>query len=141
MDCGLQVCAAIGCPFGQLTALYISGCLSLKDALELVAGRAEIMPNHWGPERGNMLWVGTNMQKVSGILDSVNRRLIGDYVEIACYHGPESHVAVGSAMAIKRLEQFVASERSAVRTKKLRVTHGSLSEGSKKVQFGMETVV
>lgn len=45
MDCGLQVSAAIGHPFGQLTALYISGCLSLKDAFELVAGRAEIMPN------------------------------------------------------------------------------------------------
>jgi malonyl CoA-acyl carrier protein transacylase len=88
-----------------------------------------------------MLWVGTNMQKVSGILDSVNWRLIGDYVEIACYNGPESHVVVGSVMAIKSLEQFVASERGAVRTKKLRVTHGSLSEGSKKVQFGMETMV
>jgi malonyl CoA-acyl carrier protein transacylase len=88
-----------------------------------------------------MLWIGTNMQKVSGILDPVNRRLIGDYVEIACYNGPESHVAVGSAMAVKSLEQFVASERGAVRTKKLRVTHGFHSEGSKKVQFGMETMV
>lgn len=59
--------------------------------------------------------------------------LIGDYVEIACYNGPESHVVVGSVMAIKSLEQFVASERGAMRTKKLRVTHRFHCEGSKKV--------
>jgi acyl transferase domain-containing protein/SAM-dependent methyltransferase/acyl carrier protein len=124
MDCGLQVSAVIGHSFGQLTALCISGCLSLEDALKLVAGRAEIMLNHWGTERGSMLWMGTNSQKASDILDSVNRSLNGDYIEIACFNGPESHVAVGSAPAIESLEQFVASESSAVRTKKLRVTHG-----------------
>lgn len=124
MDCGLQVSAVVGHSFGQLTALCISGCLSLQDALKLVAGRAEIMLNHWGPERGNMLWIGTNSQKVSEILGSLNLRLNGDYVEIACYNGSESHVAVGSAPAIETLEKFVTSERGSVRTKKLRVTHG-----------------
>jgi len=127
MDCGLQVSAVMGHSFGQLTALCISGCLSLRDALKLVGGRASIMLNHWGPERGSMLWMGTNRQKSSEILDSLNPRLNGDYIEIACYNGPESHVAVGSAPAIEGLEKFVASDaslRGSVRTKKLRVTHG-----------------
>ncbi|PMD39228.1 BcPKS19, polyketide synthase [Hyaloscypha variabilis F] len=126
MDCGLAVSAVIGHSFGQLTALCISGCLSLKDALKLVAGRASIMLEHWGPERGNMLWVGTNRQKVSDILGSLNPKLNGDYVEIACYNSPESHVAVGSTLAIQSLEKYIASEASlrGIRTKKLRVTHG-----------------
>jgi acyl transferase domain-containing protein/SAM-dependent methyltransferase/acyl carrier protein len=126
MDCGLAVSAVVGHSFGQLTALCISGCLSLKDALRLVAGRASIMLNHWGPEQGNMMWMGTNRQKVSEILDSLNPRLNGDYIEIACYNGPDSHVTVGSAPAIESLEKFIARDPSlrSVRMKKLRVTHG-----------------
>ncbi|KAE9372419.1 BcPKS19, polyketide synthase [Stipitochalara longipes BDJ] len=126
MDCGLTVSAVIGHSFGQLTALCISGCLSLQDALKLVAGRASIMLDHWGPERGNMLWMGTNRQKTSEILSSLNANLDGDYVEVACYNGPESHVAVGSALAIGRLEKHIASDVAlrGIRIKKLRVTHG-----------------
>jgi acyl transferase domain-containing protein/SAM-dependent methyltransferase/acyl carrier protein len=127
MDCGLSVSAVIGHSFGQLTALCISGCLSLEDALRLVAGRASIMLKYWGPERGSMLWLGTNRQKVTEILDSLNPQLNGDYIEIACHNGPESHVAVGSANSIAKLENFLANDpslRGSVRMKKLRVTNG-----------------
>ncbi|KAF8857473.1 BcPKS19, polyketide synthase [Acephala macrosclerotiorum] len=127
MDCGLTVSAVIGHSFGQLTALCISGCLSLEDALKLVAGRASIMLRLWGPERGSMMWLGTDRKKVSEVLNSVNARGNGDNVEIACYNGPKSHVAVGSVQSIEDLEKFITSTpslRDSVRMKKLKVTHG-----------------
>ncbi|CZR52558.1 related to polyketide synthase [Phialocephala subalpina] len=127
LDCGIQVAAVVGHSFGQLTALCISGVLSLKDALKLVTGRASIMLNHWGPERGSMMWLQASREKVQQILDSVNGQNPGDDIEIACYNGPSSHVAVGSAIAIQTLGAFIADDptlRDSVRTKTLLVTHG-----------------
>ncbi|OCK81842.1 beta-ketoacyl synthase [Lepidopterella palustris CBS 459.81] len=127
MDCGLEVGAVVGHSFGQLTALCISGCLSLKDALKLVAGRASIMLEYWGPEQGSMLWLQATQQKVHEIINTVNSQGAGDLLEVACYNGPNSHVVVGSAQSIQALEKFVASNpslRDSVRTKVLKVTHG-----------------
>jgi acyl transferase domain-containing protein/acyl carrier protein/SAM-dependent methyltransferase len=127
IDCGLDVSAVIGHSFGQLTALCISGCLSLEDALRIVAGRASVMVKYWGPERGFMMWLGANRQKVSEILETLNPQLNGDNIEIACHNGPESHVVVSSKDSIEKLEKFITGEsvlRSSIRVKKLKVTNG-----------------
>jgi malonyl CoA-acyl carrier protein transacylase/acyl carrier protein/SAM-dependent methyltransferase len=122
IDSGLKVSAVVGHSFGQLTALCISGVLSLADALKLVCGRASIMAQHWGPETGSMLSLKADWQTVSKALESVNGNL-----EIACYNGPKSHVVVGSANEVDALEVFLVENPSfgdSVRRKRLEVTHG-----------------
>ena len=127
IDCGLEVSAVIGHSFGQLTALCISGTLSLPDALKLVAGRASIMLRYWGPESGSMIFLQADRQKVSVLLNLLKAQGDSHDAEIACYNGPKSHVVVGSTEAIDALEKLVinnSSLRDTVRTKKLKVTHG-----------------
>lgn len=125
LDCGLKASAVVGHSFGQLTALCISGVLSLDDALKLVTGRAEIMEKHWGSESGSMLSVQADRRTVEQALRSLqgnqNDGSKESYAEIACYNGPKSHVVVGSAQSIDLLEQQFGGS---VRTKKLNVTHG-----------------
>ena len=127
IDCGLEVTAVIGHSFGQLTALCISGTLSLLDALKLVAGRASIMIRYWGPEPGSMIFLQADRQKVSVILNSLKAQGDSHDAEVACYNGPKSHVVVGSIKAIDALENLIMSNsslRDTVRTKRLEVTHG-----------------
>ena len=127
IDCGLEVNAVIGHSFGQLTALCISGTLSLPDTLKLVAGRASIMLRYWGPEPGSMIFLQADRQKVSVILNLLKAQ--GDIyeAEVACYNGPKSHVIVGSTEAVEALEKLIMSNSflgDTVRTRRLKVTHG-----------------
>lgn len=127
IDCGLKVSAVVGHSFGQLTALCISGTLSLPNALKLVSSRAALMQKHWGSEPGSMLFLQTDRRTVDDILRSLQSTGRDLYAEIACYNGPESHVVVGSSEAIEFLQQHVANSpylRAKVRTKKLNVTNG-----------------
>ena len=43
IDAGLQIAAMIGHTFGELTAMVVSGVLSLWDYLKLIASRAWLM--------------------------------------------------------------------------------------------------
>ncbi|KAI1115963.1 BcPKS19, polyketide synthase [Nemania sp. NC0429] len=127
IDCGLKVDGVVGHSFGQLTALCISGSLSLPDALTLVVDRASLIKRYWGSERGSMLFMQAHRETVEEILLLLETQERGFYAEIACYNGPKSHVVVGSSDSIDLLEQYIASTpslRDAIRTKILRVTHG-----------------
>ena len=127
IDSGLEVSAVVGHSFGQLTALCISGTLSLPDALKLVTGRASIMLKYWGPEPGSMIFLQADRQSISDILNSLKDQGNGDDAEIACYNGPKSHVVVGSEKAVNALGDHILSSpslRDSIRTKKLKVTHG-----------------
>src|SRR5699024_9629681 len=59
IDCGLsgKVVSVVGHSFGELTALCISGALSLKHALTLVARRAHLVREAWGEDKGSMMAV------------------------------------------------------------------------------------
>ena len=126
-DCGLRVSAVIGHSFGHLTALCISGVLSLSDAVTLVAGRASLMMNHWGDEPGSMVFLQAGRQTVVQALQALQVQDKNHYFEIACCNGPKSHVVVGSSSSTSALELYFASTpslRESVRIKKLQVTHG-----------------
>ncbi|KAK1976833.1 beta-ketoacyl synthase domain-containing protein [Colletotrichum cereale] len=125
MDCGLKVEAVVGHSFGQLTAICVSGVLSLPDALKLVAGRASLIEKHWGPEPGAMIALQADEKQVSKILEQVNNQV--DYAEIACFNGPRNHVVVGSLETICNVEAFVSNSdhsRSIIRSQRLDNTHG-----------------
>ncbi|EQB55260.1 hypothetical protein CGLO_04823 [Colletotrichum gloeosporioides Cg-14] len=121
MDSGLKIEAVVGHSFGQLTALCISGALSLSDALKLVAGRASLVEKCWGPEPGSMLALNADREHVTRLL----RQLEG--LEVACFNGPRSHVVVGSAKAIRDVETLITRNemmRGSIRCQTLDVTHG-----------------
>ncbi|KAI1817387.1 beta-ketoacyl synthase domain-containing protein [Poronia punctata] len=124
MDGGLRVDAVVGHSFGHLTALCVSGVLSLSDAIKLVSGRASLMMKHWGNEPGSMLFVQADRQTVTQALETLSAQDESHYAEIACCNGPKSHVVVGSSLSISAVEQYFASRQGSVRTKKLQVTHG-----------------
>ena len=131
MDCGCDVSAVIGHSFGQLTALCISGCLTVNDTLRLVVELARIMLEHWGPEHGSMISLQTHGIDFSKVLNLLKARGIGDDVEVACFNGPNSHVLVGSDRTIEALEQFIMTDsslRDSTRMKRLKVTHGFHSQ-------------
>ena len=122
LDSGLTVDALVGHSLGQLTALCVSGVLSLRDGLKLVAGRASLMREHWGSEPGSMIAVEADLEIISSITDTIAATGAGHSLEIACYNGPTSHVVVGTEASANIFELQVA--KRGLRYKRLNVTHG-----------------
>ncbi|KAL4961544.1 uncharacterized protein BDV14DRAFT_203730 [Aspergillus stella-maris] len=120
MDSGLRVDYIVGHSFGQLVGMTVAGILSLEDGLKLVHGRAALMQQEWGPERGEMVALDADLKTTEELIAISSPE---DRLEIACYNGPKSHVVVGSNAAIDGLLDKLRLS-SAVKYKKLNVTHG-----------------
>lgn len=116
---GVPVQRVVGHSFGQFTAMCVSGVVTLPDCVKLVAGRATLMKERWGGDKGCMLVVEIDREGAYSLTRSSNHTL-----EIACCNGPYSHVFVGKEPAIQDLE----SQLSGVKTRKLNTTHGFHSE-------------
>lgn len=123
IDCGLEVQCVIGHSFGQLVALTVAGVLSLVDGLRFVYGRAVLMRDGWGPERGSMIAVNADMGTITRLLSSVKRADPPSRLEVACYNGPRSHVLVGSVSEVEIL-LGVIKRTTSIKHKVLDVTHG-----------------
>lgn len=127
MDAGVTPAAVIGHSFGQLTAMCISGMLSLDDAVKLVAGRASLMQQYWGDESGSMVSVEADTNTTEGVIAAVYSQY-GIRAEIACYNAPTGHVIVGSSKAMDAVEQICKAATQPIRHKRLQVTNGFHSE-------------
>ncbi|EED22678.1 polyketide synthase, putative [Talaromyces stipitatus ATCC 10500] len=121
IDAKLDVKAAVGHSFGELTAMAVTGVLSLEDALNLVATRASLMQRKWGAERGTMLAVEANLDTTRQIISAVS-----ESIEIACYNGQKSHVLVGTETDIGQVERFVATDNKykGTRCTRVKTSHG-----------------
>ena len=106
MDAGLEVSAVTGHSFGQITALCISGSISLSDALKLVAGRASLITKHCGKELGCMIAVEAPLATVQWITETAASSSPGGNLEIACYNGPTSFVLAGSSEDVELAAQI-----------------------------------
>ena len=126
INAGVDVKAVVGHSFGELTALVVSGVLSLPEGLRLVACRASLMQTHWGPEKGTMLVVFANLDMIRHIMSNVNPDSEEPDVEMACFNSPTSHVLVGSSSAVDRVEELLKKDQhfSGIRSQRLDVTHG-----------------
>ncbi|KAL4895336.1 hypothetical protein BDV59DRAFT_173720 [Aspergillus ambiguus] len=133
MDCGLsgKVVSVVGHSFGELTALCISGVLSLKHALALVARRAELVRDAWGDEKGAMMAVEGDESLVQSLLEHTGQEF--DHpASIACYNGPRSFTLAGSVQAINAVAESITNNKgkfAGLRNKRLNVTnafHSSL---------------
>ncbi|KAK7403411.1 hypothetical protein QQX98_010824 [Neonectria punicea] len=120
---GLEIKAVVGHSLGQLSALCVSGVLSLRDALKMISGRAALIQRKWGSERGCMVSVEADTATIEAIAQSMAGE---DKVEIACYNAALHHVVVGTKAAITAFEEVARSRDVSV--KRLPVTHGFHSE-------------
>lgn len=138
LDSGLKVDALIGHSFGQLTALCVSGVLSLPDGLRLVAGRASLMQKYWGPESGTMIAVETDQQTLEEVRSAVCATAADYGYEIACYNGPTSHVAVTDKASADKLATKLTERR--IKHKRLDVPYGFHSRFTKPILPHLETL-
>ncbi|KAF2258973.1 ketoacyl-synt-domain-containing protein [Lojkania enalia] len=125
MSCGVAPAAVVGHSFGQLTALCISGALSLEDTVKLVAGRATLMQKFWGEEPGSMVALEADTETSRRIVSSLSSS--EPSTEIACYNGAASHVLVGSSAAMDKVEEACKTggeNGRSIRCRRLRVTNG-----------------
>lgn len=123
VDCGLEVRCVIGHSFGQLVALTVAGVLSLVDGLRFVYGRAVLMRDSWGPERGAMVALNADIEVIMRLLSSVKREDPSSRLEVSCYNDPNSHVLVGSVSEVNTLVDVIQRTTS-IKYKVLDVTHG-----------------
>nr|UIK22913.1 beta-ketoacyl synthase [Trichoderma rhododendri] len=127
LDCGLQPARLVGHSFGQLTALCVSGVLSLHDSLQLIIERARLIKEHWGNDSGSMIAIEADLDTVSNLLAQHAHLGLG----IACHNGPQSFVLAGSTSSSDALEAFLKSLPQPFRWKRLQITnafHSPLTE-------------
>ncbi|KAJ5378241.1 uncharacterized protein N7496_005650 [Penicillium cataractarum] len=138
IDCGLfgKISAVVGHSFGELVALCISGVLSLPDAVRMVAGRARLIREAWGTDKGAMMAIEADASLAQELVAAAGHRLKeldADVApaDIACYNGVRSFTLAGPTKAIDAVTETIAQETkfSAIKSKRLNVTnafHSSL---------------
>ncbi|WP_437811934.1 type I polyketide synthase [Sorangium sp. So ce1078] len=120
MTWGVTPDAMLGHSVGEYVAACLAGCLSLDDALSLVAARGRLME---ATPDGAMLAVSAAEAEVAGWL--------GDEVALAAVNGPRQCVLSGGAAAIQRIEQELAGRGiEARRLRTGRAFHSHLMDGA-----------
>ncbi|KAK0658318.1 hypothetical protein QBC41DRAFT_385815 [Cercophora samala] len=137
--CGLKVDCVVGHSFGQLVALTVAGVFSLEDGIKLVHGRAVLMRDKWGAERGTMIALDADHGNTMGLISSVRKTMRSSGLEVACYNGPRSHVLVGSSAEVDAVIEVI-KKSTAVKYKVLNVTHGFHSRFCDAIIPGLEAL-
>ncbi|KYF70741.1 SDR family NAD(P)-dependent oxidoreductase [Sorangium cellulosum] len=120
MAWGVTPDAMLGHSVGEYVAACLAGCLSLDDALSLVAARGRLME---ATPDGAMLAVSASEAEIAGWL--------GEEVALAAVNGPRRCVLSGSAAAIERIEQELAGRGiEARRLRTARAFHSRLMDGA-----------
>lgn len=121
---GLKVATIVGHSLGELTALAVSGVLSLQDCLHLVATRARLMVTRWKSDRGAMLAVFTQRHELEELLRRSSGQDNSMGLDIACHNSDRGYVVSGSSVAISNLEDYLRSRAPGVRSKRVPTSHG-----------------
>ncbi|KAF3055676.1 Conidial yellow pigment biosynthesis polyketide synthase [Daldinia childiae] len=143
IDCGVQIAAVVGHSFGELTALCVSGVLSLKDTAKMIADRALLVRDSWGTDRGSMMAIEADLEVVQNLIAEAGEKYPdGAQATIACYNGPRSFTLAGSTEAIDNIAKMVADPdySSCTRTKKLNVTNAFHSTLVEPLMEGLEGI-
>jgi acyl transferase domain-containing protein/acyl carrier protein len=119
LETGLQVDAVVGHSLGELSALAVSGKLSIEDCLRLVAERAKLMQTRWGADQGAMLAVFATR----GVVEEMLAQLDGT-LEIACYNSETSQVVSGDRASAAAFETYLRTQRPEVKFVRVDTSHG-----------------
>ncbi|PYI02638.1 hypothetical protein BO78DRAFT_432746 [Aspergillus sclerotiicarbonarius CBS 121057] len=133
IDCGVPISAVVGHSFGELTAMCVSGVLSLLDALTLVARRAVLIRDNWGTDSGGMIAVDGDRVEIEALLTESAKTTGVTSAEIACFNAPRSFTLAGPMVAISAVQHTLTTHPtfSRLRWKRLDVTnafHSTLVE-------------
>lgn len=140
IDCGVEVAAVVGHSFGELTALCVSGVLSLPDTLKMIAGRASIIKDCWGAEKGSMIAVEADLVDLERLLEESSKACQEEpAATIACYNGPKSFTVAGTAKAIDMVAA-TAVDFPSMKLKKLNVTNAFHSTLVEPIMSNLERV-
>ncbi|KAJ5953920.1 polyketide synthase [Penicillium viridicatum] len=126
MDAGAQPVAVLGHSFGELTALCVADSLCLDDALNMIAARARVIRDFWGPEGGSMMALEGDLDIVQQLLVTANSTIPDqESAEIACYNGPRSFTVAGSTRAVEAVDasRLGSPSFASVKAKRLDVTN------------------
>ncbi|KAF2729916.1 hypothetical protein EJ04DRAFT_587517 [Polyplosphaeria fusca] len=118
IECGIRPAAVVGHSFGELTALCVSGALSLRDAMRIISRRAKIIRDNWGPDKGSMLACEADIEEVNKVLSDS-----GTPATVACFNGPRSHTIAGSTKCIDMVVETILKKYSSLRFKRLNVSN------------------
>lgn len=132
IDCGVQPVAVVGHSFGELTALCVSRVLTVEDAVRIIAGRARIIRDSWGAEKGAMMAVEADQPDVERLLAESHKSCPDERAAtIACFNGPRSLTLAGSTKAIDVVQETSRTSFASMKSKRLNVTnafHSTLVE-------------
>lgn len=142
MDCGVQVAAVVGHSFGELTSLCVAGVLSLHDALKLISGRARLVRDSWGPDKGGMIAVEGQQPSVEALLECANESHQHGPAIIACVNGPTSFTLAGPTKAIDAIQATIQDDSrfSSMKKKRLNVSNAFHSTLVDPLVSGLEEV-
>ncbi|KAE8364489.1 hypothetical protein BDV27DRAFT_157795 [Aspergillus caelatus] len=136
-----RVAAVVGHSFGEITAMCISGVLSLQDTVKLVVGRAQLVRDSWGSDPGAMIAVEADEAAVQTLLSEANQVYAGSHsASIACYNGPRSFTLAGSQEVIGIVTDILSRTSPAIRNKTLRVTNAFHSSLVDLIASGLKAV-
>ena len=126
IDCGLKVDALLGHSIGEFAALAISGVLSLRDALTLVAHRARLIEEQWGSETGSMISVIASPDALATLTSRIGTCFGERPLEVACYNAPTSVVLAGPSRSCDALEAALQGdpELSSIKFRRINTSHG-----------------
>ncbi|KAL9094756.1 MAG: hypothetical protein Q9165_003027 [Trypethelium subeluteriae] len=125
-SCGLEfkIRGVVGHSFGEITALCVAGALSLQDTVRLVAARAKLVRDLWGPEPGAMIAVEADESIVHQLVQEANGAAGSDgSVSIACYNGPRSFTLAGTTTAVDNLQVLIQNQFAQIKSKRLSLTN------------------
>lgn len=130
--CNVEVAAVVGHSFGELTSLCIAGVLSLHDAVRLIAGRAQLVRDSWGEDKGAMIAVEADRSQIDSLIDQCNQDQEHGLVSIACVNGPRSFTLAGPVKVMDRVQALQGKPQfTSLRMKRLNVSnafHSTLVE-------------
>ncbi|KAF2232213.1 hypothetical protein EV356DRAFT_578621 [Viridothelium virens] len=142
-SCGIEskIGAVVGHSFGEITALCVAGALSLEDTVRLVAARAKLVHDLWGPEPGAMMAVEADESIVHQLVQEANGVAGSDSsASIACYNGPRSFTLAGTTTVIEILQTLIQNQFTQIKSKRLSVTNAFHSKLVEKLVDGLEQV-
>ncbi|KAE8374371.1 hypothetical protein BDV26DRAFT_300248 [Aspergillus bertholletiae] len=124
INAGLKVDTVVGHSLGELTALSVSGMLSIRDCLKLVAARANLMSKKWGQEKGAMLCIFGSRIQVEQLIAGYKFSKPDSFVEIACCNSSTTQVVSGDTTAITELQSDLTSRSSSFKCLRVDTSHG-----------------
>ncbi|KAI9069613.1 ketoacyl-synt-domain-containing protein [Trametes sanguinea] len=105
MSWGINPCAVVGHSYGEFAALTIAGVLSLENALDMVARRAEWISTLCTPHQTGMTSVRASADEYAPTL---GRRPF-EHLEICCYNSASNFVVGGPLNELRAFEELIAT--------------------------------